>query len=134
MPHGIIDVLEERAADFGVSLVKQTPCCAIHFDYGLKVRPFFPKLVEDVGRRLDGMAQQGVDRQVLSIWADVFGYGLPRDKAIMWHRLLNEQLSRLCAEHGQHFSMLASVPLPDVHAAATELDFAVKELGAIGAA
>lgn len=133
MPQAIIDVLEVRAPDFGVSLIKQTPCCAIHFDYGLKVRPFFPKLVEDIGKRLDGMAQQGVDRQVLSIWADVFGYGLPRDKAIRWHRLLNEHLSRVCLGHDQHFSMLASVPLPDADAAAAELTFAVKELGAIGA-
>lgn len=132
VPRGIIDTLEERASDYGISLVKQAPCCAVHFDYGLKVRPFFPKLIESVELRLEGMARQGVDRQVLSMWADIFGYGLPLDKARKWHRLMNEHLSALCRSHGRSFSLLASVPLPDAAAASEELTFAVKQLGAIG--
>ncbi len=95
VPRGILDVLEDRAGEFGLSVVKQAPCCAIHFDYGLKVRPFFPKLIESVEHRLAGMARQGVDRQVLSMWADIFGYGLPADKAVRCHRFLNEKLSSL---------------------------------------
>ena len=135
VPRRILEVLEERAAEFGVSLVKQLPgCqCAIHFDYGLKVRPFFPKLIEEVGARLDAMGGQGVDRQVLSLWADIFGYGLPPEAAARWHRLLNESLSQLCARHDRRFSMLASVPLPHAAAAARELEHAVVQLGAIGA-
>jgi hypothetical protein len=31
--------------------------------------------------RLATMAKQGVDRQVLSMWADIFGHGLPRAQA-----------------------------------------------------
>ena len=34
VPSRIIATLEERAKDFGVSLVKTPPQCAIHFDYG----------------------------------------------------------------------------------------------------
>jgi aminocarboxymuconate-semialdehyde decarboxylase len=135
VPRGIIETLEARAGDFGISLVKHPPSCqcAIHFEYGLKVRPFFPQLVEEVAQRLDGMAQQGVDRQVLSLWADIFGYGLPAEKRNRWHRLMNEKLGELCGRHGDRFSMLASVPLPDAGAAARELDFCVRELGAVGA-
>jgi aminocarboxymuconate-semialdehyde decarboxylase len=134
VPRRILDILEDRAGEFGLSLVKQPGCeCAIHFDYGLKVRPFFPKLVEEMGARLDAMGRQGVDRQILSLWADIFGYGLPLEPAARWHQLLNESLSRLCLSQGQHFSMLASVPLPHAAAAARELERAVRQLGAVGA-
>ena len=50
-------------------MVRHPPsrACSLHFDYGLKVRPFFPKLVEPIADRLAAMAKQGVDRQVLSM-------------------------------------------------------------------
>src|SRR6516225_3479577 len=75
VPQRIIATLEERAKDFGVSLVKTPPQCALHFDYGLKVRPFFPKLIEPVNKRMATMARQGIDRQVLSTWTDISAYG-----------------------------------------------------------
>ena len=134
VPPCILEALETRAADFGVSLVKQPPSCrcALQFDYGLKLRPFFEKLVEPIERRFAGMAEQGVDRQVLSIWADVFGYGLAEDRRRRWHRFLNEHLAALCGRHDRRFSMLATVPLPNAAAAAAELEHAVKKLGAVG--
>jgi aminocarboxymuconate-semialdehyde decarboxylase len=132
VPQRIITTLEERAKDFGVSLVKTPPQCALHFDYGLKVRPFFPKLIEPVSARLDGMAGQGVTCQVLSVWPDIFAYGLPAPSASRWHRLLNESLSELCREHSKQFALFASVPLPDPAAAAREAEFAMKQLGAAG--
>lgn len=132
VPHQIIDTLEERAADFGVSLVKTPPQCALHFDYGLKIRPFFPKLIESVDERLAGMAAQGVTCQVLSVWPDIFAYGLPGPIGARWHRLLNQSLSELCNEHPGEFALFASVPLPDAAAAAREAEYAMKQLGAAG--
>ena len=102
------------------------------FDYGLKVRPFFPKLIESVEQRLDGMAGQGVTCQVLSVWPDIFAYGLPSPVAARWHRLLDESLSDLCLRHPERFALFASVPLPDAAAAAREAEFAMKQLGAAG--
>lgn len=135
VPPTILDAAEARASDFGLSVVRHPPSCscAFHFDYGLKVRPFFPLLVEPTDRRLAAMAQQGVDRQVLSMWADIFGYGLPQAQACLWHRFLNQHLADLCQKHDRHFSMLASVPLPHTQDAAAELTHAVKQLGAVGA-
>src|SRR5262249_17099070 len=124
--------LEERAKDFGLSLVKTPPQCAIHFDYGLKIRPFFQKLIEPVQQRLDGMAAQGVTCQVLSVWPDIFAYGLPGAVAARWHRLPHESLSELCQKHPERFALFASVPLPDAAAAAREAEFAMKQLGAAG--
>jgi aminocarboxymuconate-semialdehyde decarboxylase len=132
VPNRLIDTLEERARDYGVSLIKTPPQCALHFDYGLKIRPFFPKLVEPVDQRLAGMAAQGVTCQVLSVWPDIFAYGLPAPIAVRWHRLLNETLSDLCAKHPTQFALFASVPLPDAAAAAREAEYAMKQLGAAG--
>jgi aminocarboxymuconate-semialdehyde decarboxylase len=135
VPPSILEAVEGRAGEFGLSVVRHPPgcSCAFHFDYGLKVRPFFPKLVEPVDQRLIGMEQQGVDRQVLSMWADIFAHGLPRTASRDWHRFLNQHLSQLCEAHGRHFSFLASVPLPHADDAAAELEYAVKQLGAVGA-
>jgi len=132
VPHRILATLEERARDFGVSLVKTPPQCALHFDYGLKVRPFFAKLIEPVEQRLDGMAAQGVSCQLLSVWPDIFAYGLPSQIAARWHRLMNESLSELCHSYPGQFALFASVPLPDAAAAAREAEFAVQQLGAAG--
>jgi aminocarboxymuconate-semialdehyde decarboxylase len=132
VPNRIIATLEERAREFGVSLVKTAPQCALHFDYGLKVRPFFQKLIEPVEARLAGMAGQGVTCQVLSVWPDIFAYGLPAAVASRWHRLLNESLSQLCRRHPEQFALFASLPLPDAAAAAREAEFAMKQLGAAG--
>jgi len=132
VPHRLIDTLEEHARDYGVSLVKTPPQCALHFDYGLKIRPFFAKLIEPVEQRLAGMAAQGVTTQVLSVWPDIFAYGLPSAVGARWHRLLNECLSELCNKHPGEFALFASVPLPDAAAAAREAEYAMKQLGAAG--
>jgi len=123
VPPSIFEAVESRARDFGLSVIPHPAncTCAFHFDYGLKVRPFFPKLIEAVDRRVEAMEQQGVDRQVLSMWADIFAYGMPRDASRAWHRFLNQHLSQLCQAHDRQFSFLASVPLPHSDDAAAEL-------------
>jgi aminocarboxymuconate-semialdehyde decarboxylase len=135
VPPSILDAVEGRAREFGLSVIQHPPSCscAFHFDYSLKVRPFFPKLIEAVDRRVESMEQQGIDRQVLSMWADIFAYGLPQAQSRNWHRFLNQHLSALCRAHDRTFSFLASVPLPHADDAAAELDYAVRELGAVGA-
>lgn len=135
VPPSLLESVEARAGEFGLSVIRHPPSChcAFHFDYGLKVRPFFPKLVEPVSERLATMAEQKIDRQVLSSWADIFAYGMSKGQARSWHRFLNENLSDLCLAHPERFSMLASVPLPYAEEAAAELEYAVNELGAVGA-
>lgn len=134
VPPSLIETIESRAADFGLSVIQHPPTCscALHFDYGLKIRPFFPKLIEPVERRIEAMQQQGVDRQVLSMWTDIFAHGLPRDKSVKWHRYMNEHMAALCQKTPDRFSMLASVPFPHAQESAAELEYAMKELGAVG--
>jgi aminocarboxymuconate-semialdehyde decarboxylase len=135
VPRTILETIEARAGDFGLSVVQHPASCscALHFDYGARVRPFFARLIEPVKARRAGMAAQGIDRQVLSIWADIFGYGMSRPQNIAWHCHLNDHLAGLCQAHGDCFSMLASLPLTDPQMAAAELERAVRQLGAVGA-
>ena len=135
VPRTILESIESRAADFGLSVVRHPPSCscALHFQYGAKIRPFFPKLIEPVDQRLAGMAAQGIDRQVLSMWADIFGYGMAPEQNRRWHRYLNEHLAGVCGSYERSFSLLASLPLTNAQDAADELSYAVTQLGAVGA-
>ena len=134
-PPAMLDMLEGEAKQLGVSFVKDVPACtcALHFEHGLKLRPFPAKLVETTAARVAAMDRQRVGRQVLSAWADAFGYGLPKEKGMGWHRRLNQSMAKLVAEAPERFSFLASVPLPHVDEAAEELRYAMRELGAVGA-
>lgn len=134
-PPALLDMLEGEARALGVSFVKHPPLCqcALHFEHGLELRPFPAKLIEPLPARLIAMDQARIERQVLSAWADAFGYGLPKDKGATWHRRLNVALAEVAAAHPDRFSLLASVPLPHAAEAAEELRFAMPELGAVGA-
>ena len=135
VPRTILETIAARATDFGLSVIDHPPTCscALHFDYGAKIRPFFAKLIEPVDQRLAGMEAQGIDRQVLSMWTDIFGYGMSREQNRAWHRYLNQHVADLCQKHDKNFSLLASLPLTNADDAAAELDYAVKQLGAVGA-
>lgn len=135
VPAAILEKLAAAGGRYGVRVVQDEPSCrqCVRFDYGLQVRPFFPRLLEAPEARIGWMGEAGLDRQVLSIWADIFGYGLPAEHGAAWHRLLNESLGAFCARHPASFSWLASGPLPDAAGTARELEHAVRELGAIGA-
>jgi aminocarboxymuconate-semialdehyde decarboxylase len=134
VPPALIERLQREGARYGVSVVETEPACrALHFEYGVRLRPFFAKLVEEPARRLAGMAATGIDRQVLSTWTDMHGHGLPIEQAAAWHRLLNESLAAFARQHARHFAVLVSGPLRDAARAARELQFGVQQLGAVGA-
>jgi aminocarboxymuconate-semialdehyde decarboxylase len=134
VPPALVGRLEREGARLGISVVGAAPAGpCLRFAYGLEVRPFFAKLIEEPSRRIDSMSRIGIDRQILSTWMDILGYGLGPDQGAAWHRLLNETLAASCQAHPDRFSWLASGPLPDAARAARELEFAVRQLGAVGA-
>src|SRR5437763_12643444 len=91
VPLRMVERLGTEGARLGVSVVESEPGCQrLRFADGDEVRPFFAKLVEEPARRVEGMVRVGVDRQILSTWMDILGYGLAREPAAAWHRLLNE--------------------------------------------
>src|SRR5258708_38389127 len=79
IPPQLIDAVAARGNDLGVRLARSPgdgpP--ALHFDYGFKVRPFFPRLAEPVGPRLAWLRGQGIHIQNVATWPDNFGYRLP---------------------------------------------------------
>jgi aminocarboxymuconate-semialdehyde decarboxylase len=132
VPKTIVETLRDAGKDYGIDLVETEPGChACRFAHGLQARPFFDGLM-NVDLRLAEMEREGVARQILSLWGDVFGYGLPVDKGAAWHGLLNDGLARTADAHPDRFSWMASVPLQDGAAAARELERAAAA-GAVGA-
>jgi len=133
VPPSVIDRLAGAGADLGIKLFEETPgCTCLHFDYGLKVRPFFETLLDTEKRRI-AMDTQGVGIQILSLWADIFGYGMPKDAGARWHRLMNECLARAADAEPDRYRILVSPPLQDAAAAARELEYGMKTFGAVGA-
>jgi aminocarboxymuconate-semialdehyde decarboxylase len=134
VPRRILDTLEREGKRYGVEVIAPPACQpCVRFEYGMQIRPFFAGLLQSPRERIDAMQRIGIDRQILALWCDIFGYRLSGDKALAWHRLMNESLAAVCAEHPQNFSWLASGPLPDAARAARELERAVKQAGAVGA-
>jgi aminocarboxymuconate-semialdehyde decarboxylase len=135
-PHAILEAIGTAPDRFGVSLIPSPSGAppALAFEDGSKVRPFFPRLVESEPDRLAAMAGMGIDRQVLSVWTDMYGFRLPAEKAVRWHRMLNDAFADLCRRHPASFSWLATGALQDPAAAAQELRRAVRDGGAAGAA
>jgi aminocarboxymuconate-semialdehyde decarboxylase len=132
VPPQLIDAVAARGKDIGVRLVRSDGAPpALHFDYGFKVRPFFPRLVEPVGERHVWLDQQGIDLQIVGTWPDIFGYGFAPEACVAWHRILNDTLAQWCAENAARFAWIASVPLIQAEAAARELERAAG-LGACG--
>jgi aminocarboxymuconate-semialdehyde decarboxylase len=124
IPPQLIDAVAARGGDLGVRLVRSPgdgpP--SLHFDYGFKVRPFFPRLVEPVAQRVAWLDEQGIDLQIVGTWPDIFGYGLPADACAAWHRMLNDTLAAWRGDKADRFAWIGSVPLAQAEAAAQELE------------
>jgi aminocarboxymuconate-semialdehyde decarboxylase len=132
IPPKILSVLEQEPSRYGVRLAEAAGggrC--VHFDQGPQLRPFQP-LLFDLDARWDTMAREGIERQILSTWTDLFGYSMPAEAGARWHRLLNESLCEVVQRHADRLSALTSAPLQDAQRAARELEYGIKQCGAVG--
>lgn len=131
VPPQLLTTIASDGHHIGVSLDTSASTPALHFGYGFKARPFFPKLIEPVSQRLNWMDEHGIDVQIVGTWPDIFGYGLGIDECLVWHQMLNDTLAEWCAENGGRFAWVGSVPLVSAEAARKELTRAMT-LGACG--
>lgn len=132
VPPQLLNAIASRGRDIGVSLEPAADNArAVHFKYGFKARPFFPKLIEPVAQRHAWLDEQGIDVQIVGTWPDIFGYGFAVDDCVAWHQMLNDSLAEWCSGNSDRFAWIGSVPLVDAEAAVKELARAVK-LGACG--
>jgi aminocarboxymuconate-semialdehyde decarboxylase len=132
VPPKVLSFIEHDPSPYGTKLIEATGGgCCVQFAYGLTIRPFFPELL-DLEERWQEMDRQGVDRQILSIWTDLSGYGMSSEEGAGWHRLLNEIMCAEARQHSAQLSAFASVPLQDAERAASELEYGVRQCGAVG--
>lgn len=132
IPPKALAAIEQDATSYGIHLEHAAnggQCACLN--HGLTLRPIQPRLT-DLDERWRVMQQQGIDMQLLSVWADMFGYSMPTEEGARWHRLLNETLGETVQQHPQRLGALASAPLQDAQRAAQELEYGVKQCGAVG--
>jgi aminocarboxymuconate-semialdehyde decarboxylase len=89
------------------------------FGGGSPTRPLAPGLT-DPGLRDAWLAEQGIARQVVSGWLDIFGYELPAAEGAYWAVALTEAIAALAAADGRLIA-LGTVPLQDPGRAAAAL-------------
>ena len=91
----------------------------VAFGGGAPTRPLAPGLA-DPGRRDAWLAEQGIARQVVSGWLDIFGYDLPAAEGADWAVALTEAIAGLAAADARLIP-LGTVPLQDPARAAAAL-------------
>ena len=82
------------------------------------------KPLGDIAGRVAWMTKNGIDRQVVGGWVDMFGYELPAAEGTAWAQLINAHLAA-AAKAEPRFVPLATVPLQDGAAAAEVLRAAI---------
>jgi aminocarboxymuconate-semialdehyde decarboxylase len=123
-PELLETIRKERARFASLRLIEDGGGIAFSFAGGKPTRPV-AKGLTDLSARLAWMDRQGIDRQVVGGWVDMFGYELPPAEGEAWSRLLNDvQLS--AARAAPRFVPLAAVPLQDGARAASVLKEAMR--------
>jgi aminocarboxymuconate-semialdehyde decarboxylase len=124
VPPELLAEIRKDAAKFpNVRLIEDGGSLALSFAGGKPTRPV-SKPLSDIAGRVAWMAQQGIDRQVVGGWVDMFGYELPGAESEAWSRLANDALLA-AAKAEPRFVPLATVPLGDGARAAGVLKTAV---------
>jgi aminocarboxymuconate-semialdehyde decarboxylase len=124
VPPDLLTAIRKDAARFpNVRQIDESGGLALAFAGGKPTRPV-SKPLSDTAGRLTWMAKQGVDKQVVGGWVDMFGYELPGAESEAWSKLANDALLTV-AKAESRFIPLATVPLGDGARAAAVLKAAM---------
>ena len=88
-----------------------------------------PKATFEIEPRLEAMAQDGFDMQVLIPNNAPFYYDVDAVMGANVSRAYNQAIARILKKYPNKFIGIAAVPLQDIELAIAEAEFAVKELG-----
>jgi len=125
VPPDLLAAIRKSPARFpNVRQIEDSGSLALAFAGAKPTRPV-SKPLSDIAGRLAWMAAQGIDKQVVGGWVDMFGYELPGAEAENWSRLTNDAL-QAAAQAEVRFVPLATVPLGDGVRAAAVLKDAMK--------
>src|SRR5262249_61042397 len=87
VPPDLLTAIRNDAARFpNVRQIEDGGSLAFAFAGGKPTRPV-SKALSDIPARLAWMSKQGIDRQIVGGWGDMFGYELPAPQAEAWDRL-----------------------------------------------
>ncbi len=92
----------------------------------------FPDDLFDLDSRFAAMDQGGVDIQLVGHRTEFSAYTLDGEKGAAYARAFNHILADEVSRHPGRLLALGTVPLQDPERAATELTYAVQELGMVG--
>jgi aminocarboxymuconate-semialdehyde decarboxylase len=124
-PPQLLDAIRKEQSRFpSLRVIEDGGSLAFAFAGGKPTRPV-SKPLSDVPARLAWMDKQGIERQVVGGWVDMFGYELPGAEGETWSRLINDALAA-AAQTERRFVPLATVPLGDGARAAAVLKAAMK--------
>jgi aminocarboxymuconate-semialdehyde decarboxylase len=125
VPPDLLTVIRKDQGRFpSLRVIEDGGSVAFAFAGGKPTRPV-SKPLSDLKARLAWMDQQGIDRQVVGGWVDMFGYELPIAEGEAWSRLINNYLSA-AAKTQPRLVPLATVPLQDGARAAAVLNAALE--------
>ena len=122
-PDLLADIRKAKARFPSLRVIEDGGSLALAFAGGKPTRPV-SKALSDLAARLAWMDKQGIDRQVVGGWVDMFGYELPAAEGEAWSRLINDALLA-AAKAEPRFVPLATVPLQDGARAAAVLKAAM---------
>ena len=124
VPPELLAAIRKDAAKFPhARLIEDGGSLAFSFAGAKPTRPV-SKPLSDIAARVAWMAKQGIDKQVVGGWVDMFGYELPGAEGEAWSRLTNDCLMA-AAKAEPRFVPLATVPLGDGARAASVLKAAI---------
>jgi aminocarboxymuconate-semialdehyde decarboxylase len=124
VPPALLDTIRKEQGRFpSLKAIEDGGSLAFAFAGGKPTRPV-SKPLSDIAARLAWMDAQGIARQVVGGWVDMYGYELPADEGERWARLINEGMQAVRSAEPR-FVPLATVPLQDGARAAGVLRAAI---------
>ena len=119
-PPNLIEAVRANQAQFpSVQVVEVDDSIAFSFSGGKQTRPI-SKGLSDIPARLAWMNEQGIERQIVGGWVDMFGNELPVNEGAGWARMINEALWQASIDEPRLIP-LAALPMQDGVQAATVL-------------
>jgi aminocarboxymuconate-semialdehyde decarboxylase len=111
-PPGLLEDIRAGRDRFpSIRLIEEGGSLGFSFGGGKPTRPV-SKPLSDVGARLAWLDSNGIDRQVVGGWLDMFAYEIPAEEGAAWSRMINAHLANTAREQPR-FIPLATVPLQD---------------------
>jgi aminocarboxymuconate-semialdehyde decarboxylase len=119
----LAEIRKQKTRFSSVRQIEDGAGLAFAFAGGKPTRPV-SKPLSDIPARVAWMQKQGIDKQVVGGWVDMFGYELAGAEGEAWSRLANDALLG-AARAEPRFVPLATVPLGDGARAAAVLKDAI---------